>query len=215
VIEAQKLFLETWRKQNGPPLEDTRYLPDQKEYGEALVRVVGSTPGQNNRITFIVYVSAITFAEHSIHLTNAYFIPDDQVLDAIADAARRGVDVKIILPASSDSSMALSGAQYHYSRLLQAGVKIYERSNALLHAKTAVIDGVWSTVGSTNLDYWSLLNDDEVNAVILSRDFAEKMEQMFAGDLVESNEIKSEKWENRSLWQKSKENFAHLFSRWM
>ncbi len=120
-------------------------MPVQKEYGEALVRVVGSTPGQNNRITFIVYVSAITFAEHSIHLTNAYFIPDDQVLDAIVDAAKRGVDVKIIL----------------------------------------------------------------------SREFAGKMEQMFAGDLVESIEIKLEKWEKRSLLQKCKENFAHVFSHWM
>jgi cardiolipin synthase len=215
VIEAQKLFLETWRKQKGPALVEHSYLPVQKEYGEALVRVIGSTPGQNNRITFIVYVSAITFAEHSIHLTNAYFIPDDQVLDAIVDAAKRGVDVKIILPASSDSSLAISGAHYHYSRLLQAGVKIYERSNALLHAKTAVIDGVWSTVGSTNLDYWSLLNDDEVNAIILSREFAGKMEQMFAGDLVESVEIKLEEWEERSLLQKIKEDFAHVFSRWM
>jgi len=215
VTEVQKLFLETWLQQKGPTLADRNYLPDQKELGEALVRVVGSTPGQNNRITFIVYVAAITFAEHSIHLTNAYFIPDDQILDAFIEAAQRGVDVKIILPAASDSLMALSAARYHYSRLLQAGVKIYERRNAVLHAKTAVIDGVWSTVGSTNLDYWSLLSDDEVNAVILSREFAEKMEQMFAGDLMESVEIQKDTWEKRSLLQKSKEAFAHLFSRWM
>ena len=78
-----------------------------KEDGNALVRVVGSTPGSDNRITFIVYVAAITFAEHSIHLTNAYFIPDDQILDAFTDAARRGVDVKIILPATTDSSAGL------------------------------------------------------------------------------------------------------------
>jgi len=215
VAEVQKLFLDTWLQQQGPTLADRNYLPDQKEHGEALVRVVGSTPGQNNRITFIVYVSAITFAEHSIHLTNAYFIPDDQILEAFIEAAQRGVDVKIILPAASDSSMAVSAARYHYSRLLQAGVKIYERRNAVLHAKTAVIDGVWSTVGSTNLDYWSLLSNDEVNAVILSREFAEKMEQMFAGDLAESVEIQKDIWGKRSLLQKSKEAFAHLFSRWM
>ncbi len=99
-LKSQKLFLETWLKQEGPQLAEHNYLPDQKEYGKALVRVVGSTPGQSNRITFIVYVSAITFAENSIHLTNAYFIPDDQILDAFTDAARRGVDVKIILPAN-------------------------------------------------------------------------------------------------------------------
>jgi cardiolipin synthase A/B len=179
------------------------------------VRVVGSTPGQDNRITFIVYVSAITFAEHSIHLTNAYFIPDDQIMDAFIDAARRGIDVKIILPATTDSSLALSAAQYNYSRLLKAGVKRYERRNALLHAKTAVIDGVWSTVGSTNLDYWSLLSDDEVNAVILSREFAIEMEKMFTGDLAESGEIQWDKWKNRPLSQRIKEAFAHLFVQWL
>jgi cardiolipin synthase A/B len=215
VTEAQKLFLETWMKQKGPELSEQLYLPDQKEYGNALVRVVGSTPGQSNRITFIVYVSAITFAERSIHLTNAYFIPDDQIMDAFTDAARRGVDVKIILPSTSDSSMAINAARYNYSELLKAGVKIYERRNALLHAKTAVIDDVWSTVGSTNLDYWSLLSDDEVNAVILSREFAVEMEKMFAGDLAESDEIRLDKWKNRPLLQKAKEAFAHLFVRWL
>ena len=92
-----------------------------KEDGNALVRVVGSTPGSDNRITFIVYVAAITFAEHSIHLTNAYFIPDDQILDAFTDAARRGVDVKIILPATTDSSLALNAARYNYSRAFESG----------------------------------------------------------------------------------------------
>jgi cardiolipin synthase A/B len=215
VTEAQKLFLETWLKQQGPKLAEHRYLPDQKEFGKALVRVVGSTPGKSNRITFIVYVSAITFAEKSIHLTNAYFIPDDQTIAAFTDAARRGVDVKIILPASSDSSFAISAAQYNYSELLQAGVKIYERRNALLHAKTAVIDGVWSTVGSTNLDYWSLLSNDEVNAVILDREFAVEMEVMFAGDLAESDQILWDIWENRPAWQKIKEVVAHMFVQWL
>ncbi len=215
VTEAQKLFLETWVKQKGPKLDERNYLPDQKEYGKALVGVVGSTPGQSNRITFIVYVSAITFAEHSIHLTNAYFIPDDQILDAFIDAARRGVDVKIILPAHSDESLVLNAARYNYSGLLKAGVKIYERRNAILHAKTAVIDGVWSTVGSTNLDYWSLLSDDEVNAVVLSREFAVEMEIMFARDLAESDQIQWDKWKKRPLLQKIEEAFAHLFVRWL
>jgi cardiolipin synthase len=215
VAEFQKLFLDTWQKQKGPKLSERNYFPDLKEEGNALVRVVGSTPGQDNRITFIVYVSAITFAEHSVHLTNAYFIPDDQILDAFTDAARRGVDVKIILPSTSDSSLALYAARYNYSELLKSGVKLFERRNALLHAKTAVIDGVWSTVGSTNMDYWSFLSDDEVNAVILSREFAIEMEKMFAKDLAESDQIKWEEWKERPLFPRIGEWFAHLFSHWM
>ena len=215
VAEFQKLFLDTWQKQNGPTLSERNYFPELKEAGNALVRVVGSTPGQNNRITFIVYVSAITFAEHSIHLTNAYFIPDDQILDAFTDAARRGVDIKIVLPAISDSALVLEAARYNYSGLLKAGVKIYERRNALLHAKTAVIDGVWSTVGSTNMDFWSLLSDDEVNAVILNREFAIEMEKMFAQDIAESDQITWEEWKKRPLFPRMREWFAHLFSHWM
>jgi cardiolipin synthase len=215
VAEFQKLFLDTWSKQNGPKLSERDYYPKMKEDGNALVRVIGSTPGSDNRITFIVYVAAITFAEHSIHLTNAYFIPDDQILKAFTDAARRGVDVKIILPGTTDSTLALYAARYNYSELLESGVKIYERRNALLHAKTAVIDGVWSTVGSTNLDYWSLLNDDEVNAVVLSREFAAEMEKTFAKDLVESHQIKWEEWKERPLFSKMREWFAHLFVHWL
>jgi cardiolipin synthase len=215
VAEFQKLFLDTWSRQKGQILSKQNYFPKLKESGTALVRVVGSTPGSDNRITFIVYVAAITFAEHSIHLTNAYFIPDEQILDAFKDAAGRGVDVKIILPATSDSSLALNAARYNYSELLQAGVKIYERRKALLHAKTAVIDGVWSTVGSTNLDYWSLLSDDEVNAVVLSREFAVEMERMFARDLAQSDQIHRDRWGKRPLLQKLKESFAHIFYRWM
>jgi cardiolipin synthase len=215
VAEFQKLFLDTWEKQNGPKLSDRNYFPELKESGKALVRVVGSTPGQNNRITFIVYVSAITFAEHSIHLTNAYVIPDDQILDAFTDAARRGVDVKIILPSTSDSDLAMDAMRYNYSELLQAGVKLYEYRNAWLHAKTAVIDGVWSTVGSTNLDRWSFASIDEVNAVILSREFALEMETMFARDLEKSDQIHWEEWQKRPVFPRIMEWIAHLFSRWM
>lgn len=215
VAEFQKLFLETWSKQNGPERSGRDYYPKPKEEGNALVQVVGSTPGTDNRITFIAYVAAITYAEHSIHLTNAYFIPDDQILKDFKDAAGRSVDVKIILPGATDSTLALNAMQYNYSELLESGVKIYERRNALLHAKTAVIDGVWSTVGSTNLDYWSLASDDEVNAVILSREFAAEMEKSFARDLAESHEINREEWKERPWISKLREWFAHLFVRWL
>jgi cardiolipin synthase len=160
-------------------------------------------------------VAAITFAERYIHLTNAYFVPDKQILNAFTDAARRGVDVKIILPSNTDSQLVLNAARHNYSELLKAGVKIYERRNAVLHAKTAVIDGVWSTVGSTNLDYLSLLSDDEVNAVVLNSEFAVEMERIFAEDLVQSDQIQWDKWGKRPLLQKIKESFAHLFAPWL
>jgi len=215
VAEFQKLFFDTWQKQKGPELSKRNYFPDMKESGKALVRVVGSTPGETNRIPFIVYVSAISFAERSIHMTNSYFIPDDQIVKALGDAAGRGVDVKIILPGVTDSVLALHAQRYHYSGLLKSGVKIYEHSTSLLHAKTAVIDEVWSTVGSTNMDFLSLLNNDEVNAVILSKDFAAEMEKMFSGDLANSRQIQWDEWKKRPLMPRAREWFINLFVRWL
>jgi cardiolipin synthase len=215
VAEFQKLFLDTWQKQKGPELSGENYFPDLKEAGNALVRVIASTPGQDNRVPFIVYASAITFAEHSIHMTNSYFIPDDQIVKALSDAARHGVDVKLILPGITDSQLALYAQRYHYSGLLKSGVKIYEHSTSLLHAKTAVVDKVWSTVGSTNMDFLSLLNNDEVNAIILNREFAAEMEKMFAGDLENSRQIQWDEWKNRPLLPRIREWFLNIFIRWL
>lgn len=215
VAEFQRLFLDTWMKQKGQKPSERTYFPEQKERGKALVRVVGSTPGETNRIPFIMYVSAISFAEHSIHMTNSYFIPDDQVVKALSDAAGRGVDVKIILPGITDSKLALHAQRYHYSKLLKSGVKIYEHSTSLLHAKTAVIDKIWSTVGSTNMDFLSLLNNDEVNAVVLSSEFAGEMEKMFIRDLANSRQIQLDEWEKRPRLPRVRDWFVNLFVRWL
>jgi cardiolipin synthase len=213
VAEFQKLFLDTWQRQKGATLSGRNYFPDMKEQGNTLVGVLGSTQGEANRLTFIMYVAAITFAENSLHMTNAYFVPDPQTMEALTDAAKRGVDVKIILPGATDRSLALYAGQYHFSDLLKSGVKLYKRRNVLLHAKTLVIDGVWSTVGSTNMEWWSFSSNDEVNAVILSPEFATEMEKMFAGDLAESDQIRWEEWKERPLLLKIREWFSHLFAR--
>src|SRR5208283_4932265 len=127
VAEFQKLFLDTWNAQKGPKLPARNYFPDLREEGNALVGVLGSTPGEANRITFIMYVAAITFAENSLHMTNAYFDPDHQTIEALEEAAKRGVDVKIILPGTTDSSMAQRAGEHFYSGLLKSGVKLYKR----------------------------------------------------------------------------------------
>lgn len=215
VAELQKLFIGTWQKQQGPKLAERKFYPALKEEGNDLVRIVGSSPGGSNRIPFIIYVSAISFAEHSIHITNSYFMPDEQILRALTDAAGRGVDVKVIVPGITDSIFTLHAQRHYYSRMLKSGIKVYEHDSSLLHAKTAVIDKVWSTVGSTNLDYLSLLNNDEVNAVILSREFAIDVEKMFATDLAKSRQINRDEWLERSFFLKTREWFVNLFVRWL
>ncbi len=127
--------------------------------------------------------------------------------------AGRGVDVRLILPGTSDSPSAFYAGRSHYTELLEGGVRIYERRGSLLHVKTAFIDGVWSCVGSSNLDWRSALDNDEVNAVILGREFAQQMQAAYARDIVASDAIDLESWEGRSLLLRMKEWTARLWWR--
>jgi cardiolipin synthase len=213
--EFQKLFLDTWARQKGSELPRRNYFPQLKKEGDDLIQVVGSIPEQENPTTYIMYVSAFVFAQNFIHLTNSYFVPDGQTVKALRYAAKRGVDVKLILPGISDEKIVLYAGRSHYTHLLKSGVKLYEQRNAVLHAKTAVIDGVWSTVGSTNMDLWSFLRNDEVNAIILGSDFAAEMEAMFEKDMAESNQILLEQWKKRPLPERLKEWLARLLQYWL
>ena len=213
VGEFQKLFLQTWQKQRGPELAKKDYFPVLKAQGKELVRAIGSTPDDPYSLIYLTLISAIGNAEKQVYLTNAYFVPDPQLLKSLVDAAARGVDVKLILPSHSDSALVFHAGRAHYTELLQGGVKLYERAGALLHAKTAVVDGVWSTVGSTNLDWRSFLDNDEINAVILGREFAQKMQAMFNADLAASKAIDLPTWQQRPLEFRIKEWMAQLWGR--
>ena len=213
VAEFQKLFLQTWEKQHGKTLATKDYFPTLTAQGSDIVRAIGSTPDDPFSLIYLTLISAINNAEKQVHLTNAYFVPDPQLLKALTDAVKRGVDVKLILPSHSDSELVFHAGRAHYTSLLDQGVKIYERQDELLHAKTAVIDGVWSTVGSTNLDWRSFLDNDELNAVIIGREFATKMEAMFVRDLALSKKIDAKTWSNRPMLIRIKELMARIWSR--
>ncbi len=215
VAEFQKLFLDTWRRQTGSDITAKRYFPPLKPEGNALVRALGSTADQEDYSVYKTYVSALSSASNYVHLTTAYFVPDQQIVEAMKEAAQRGVDVKIIFPSFTDHELILYAGRSFYDELLQAGVKIYERRIAMLHAKTAVVDGVWSTIGSTNLDMRSFLHNDELNAVILNVDFAEKMEALFQRDLRDSDQITLETWRQRGIGQKMKEWAVRVLEYWL
>jgi cardiolipin synthase len=206
----QEIFFADWRSQRGPPLTDHDYFPRVGVYGTQVVRAISSeAEGRPNRV-YIALISAISNAQRSVHLTAAYFAPDPQLLHALTDAARRGVDVTLILPSRSDFWPVLYTGRSYYHELLAAGVKIYERKDALLHAKTAVIDGVWATIGSTNLDWRSLSLNAEVNAVIIGRNFSKQMERLFRRDLQRSRRITLAYWNHRSLFERVKELFGRV-----
>jgi len=213
VSEFQKLFLQTWEKQHGPELAAKNFFPLLKVQGQDIVRTIGSTPDDPFSLMYLTLISAIGNAEKQVHLTHAYFVPDPQLRQALVAAAGRGVDVKLILPSHSDSGLVFHAGRAHYNELLEGGVKLYERSGALLHAKTAVIDGVWSTVGSSNLDWRSFLDNDEIDAVVLGRAFARQMEAMFASDLQASQAIDLPGWKRRPLQFRVKEWLAQVWGR--
>jgi cardiolipin synthase len=215
VASFQKLFIDTWTKQNGPPLVDREYFPPLTPQGDEIVRAIGSTADAPYSQIYLTLLSAIDHAEQSIHLTNAYFVPDPQLINALKAAAQRGIDVQFVLPGKTDSWAVFHAGRSHYSELLQAGVHIYERREAVLHSKTATIDGVWSTIGSTNLDWRSFLHNDELNAIILGQDFSQQMEVMFAQDRAASNPIDYAKWKRRSWLLRFKEWVSRLPEYWL
>lgn len=215
VAELQKLFLGVWAEQLGDPLEVRDWFPQPQAVGRDVVRAIGSSPGEPFSFIYATLLSAIGSAESRIHITNAYFAPDPQLLEALESAVARGVDVRLILPSETDSWLVFHAGRAYYGRLLRAGVKIYERRGRVLHSKTALIDGVWATVGSTNLDWRSFLHNHELNAVVLGSEFGAQVQAMFEADLAESDPVLLEDWKRRPLDMRFKEGFARLWEYWL
>ena len=215
VAPLQKLFMETWQSQKGKELAQRDYFPPLQPQGREVVRAIGSAPDEPFSQIYVTLISAINAAESEILITNAYFVPDPQLMKVLVAAAARGVDVKLIVPSTTDSSLVFHAGRSHYEPLLRGGVKLYERREALLHAKTAVIDGVWATVGSTNLDWRSFLHNQELTAVILGKEFGAKMRASFERDLTASEPITLESWQRRPITTRAKEMFARLWEYWL
>ena len=215
VAAFQRLFYDTWKRHKGPILPEQDYFPPLKKEGDDYVMAIGSRPGERNRLTYLMYYTAFSNATNYIHVTAAYFVPNRAIINALTGAAMRGVDVQLILATEDDVPIAVYAGQSYYTHLLKSGVRIYQLKGRILHAKTAVIDGIWSTVGSTNLDMWSFANNKEVNAVIVGKDFAGKMEAMFENDLRNSKKITLKQWRKRSIFERFKESLARLFANWL
>jgi cardiolipin synthase A/B len=210
VAEFEKLFVQSWDKQHGKPIGARASAPLASR-GQEIVRAIGSTPDDAFSLIYLTLISAITNAEKQVYITNAYFVPDPQLMKALLDAAARGVDVRLILPSQSDSPPAYHAGRSYYTQLLQSGVRIYERRGSTLHVKTAIVDGVWSLVGSSNLDWRSALDNDEINAVILGREFGQQMQAAYLKDIESSDQIDLHSWERRPVMMRLKEMAARLW----
>ena len=214
VADFQRAFVEQWKKWKKEAIPEAGLYPKLAQAGPHLVRAVASSPSEDGApdALYLALISAIESSETEVCITNAYFVPHPQLLEALSSAAKRGVDVKLVLPGKTDNALVFHAGRAHYQPLLEAGVKIFERKQRLLHTKSAVIDGVWSTVGSTNLDWRSLAYNDELNAVVIGPEFAARMKAIFERDLAESEVITPEKWRKRPFMDRVKETAAVNFS---
>jgi cardiolipin synthase len=164
-----------------------------------------NAPNKRRRYLYKRYIEAIRHAENFIYVTTPYFVPDRRLLRVLKLAARRGVDVRILLPHHSDHKVVDLAARSYFTRLLKAGVKIYLYKETMLHAKTMTVDGTWATVGSMNLDYASLMYNFEANLVATDRGFARELRDQFLADLEKSEEITAGSWKRRFFPRKALE----------
>ncbi|HVJ40936.1 MAG TPA: phospholipase D-like domain-containing protein [Dongiaceae bacterium] len=211
VAQLSRLFARHWAEQKGPPIDQSHFYPTVEPRGKDVIRVVGSQPSREISRYYVTLISAIRNAEKSIWLSAAYFVPSHEEKEALEEAAKRGVDVRLLLPDESDSAAAVAVAHSHYEDLMEAGVKIYETQGIVLHSKTVVIDHVWSAIGSSNFDQRSVLFNDEVDAVVLGGDTADALAAMFEEDVARAKRIDPESWEDRPLSEKMHELFARTW----
>ena len=209
VAQFEHYFTETWRSQHGAPLPPPPPAPSTPQ-GDLLIQAIDGAPGNGHPLIYRTLISAIALSRHSVHLTTGFFAPTPDLARALRKAARRGVDVQIVVPARSTSDAALEAGRADYEDLLEAGVGIHERLHRVLHAKTAVIDGAWSAIGSSNLDWRSVVWNNEIDAIIIDRGFGARMEALFASDVAASRAIDLAAWRNRSLGERLREWSARL-----
>jgi cardiolipin synthase A/B len=145
-------------------------------------------------------------------ITTPYFIPGDNIMDALRIAASSGLSVKLLVPGISDSRLVNAASKANYNALLKAGVEIYLYQKGFVHAKTLVADGKLSVIGTANMDYRSFELNFEVNAIVYDVAFAEKLRKVFFDDLEDAEKIDPEQWFNRSFHQKLGDRLARLFS---
>jgi cardiolipin synthase len=204
VAQFEKYFMETWRAQKGPPLADPPPAPGPIPNG-IRVQAIDGAPDNGEPLIYRTLLAAIALSRSSVHLTTGYFVPTPQIVDALMTAARRGVDVQVIVPGRSTSDTAVAAGRSKYGDLLESGVKIHEYNGQILHAKTAIIDSAWAAIGSSNLDWRSTVWNNEIDAIILGTDFGTQMEELFKADTAASHTITLPEWRQRGLVERFKE----------
>ncbi|BDC38173.1 cardiolipin synthase [Paraburkholderia terrae] len=200
VGHMQAVFMDNWIKATGNVLHGPDYFPEADEVGDGLAHMFSSSPSGGSDDMQLMYLMAITAATDSIHLASAYFVPDKLTINAIVEAAKRGVDVRIITPGKHiDTHTVREASRACWGPLLEAGVQMFEYQPTMFHVKLLVVDDYLVSVGSTNFDSRSFKLNDEANLNIYDAAFARRQTQIFADDLAKSKRVTLDDW-NRRPW---------------
>jgi cardiolipin synthase len=196
----QSAFVESWLQISGVALGGPAYFPrPNPPRGAVPVQVVRSSPVGGDTAMYTTLLLALASARRSIRITNPYFVLDSPMRAALLARIRNGVVVEVLVPGAIDHQIVRQASRAGWGELLQGGVRIYEYKPALLHAKTIVIDGVWATVGSTNLDNRSFALNDELNVITYDRGVAARLDAAFKEDLAYAEEVTYERWKRRGV----------------
>jgi cardiolipin synthase len=204
----QAAFTESWLEATGTLLGGDGYFPLLEPQEKVSAQMVKSSPIGGSFQNYMLFLLSITSAQKSILITNSYFIPDDTMIQALLNAAARGVRVIVLVPGKIDHEITYRASRSNYGRMLLGGIQIFEYMAALMHAKTMVIDGVWATVGSTNFDNRSFALNEELNLTVYDAGLARRLEAAFEQDLSYSKKITYEEWSSRGIGERIFELFS-------
>jgi cardiolipin synthase len=211
VAQMQAAFQDNWLKVQPRVLHGDDYFPPLDSVDGMRAQVFKSSYGEGSESTRLMYLMSIAAARKSILLANAYFVPDSLAMEELVAARRRGVRVEIIVPGKYiDSKIVRQASRGRWEKLLEAGVAIYEYQPTMFHVKVLVVDGLWSSVGSTNFDNRSFALNDEANLNVLDAGFAAEQEAIFEQDKLKAREITLEMWRNRPRMERFKEWLSGL-----
>lgn len=213
VLQLQAAFMDNWNSTHPKVLHGESYFPKPNTDGKTKAQVFKSSPEEGSGSVRLMYLYSIAHAEKSIRLANAYFVPDSHVRKLLIEAAERGVKIEVVVPGEKiDTAVTRHASRAVWGDLLRAGIRIFEYSPTMLHAKYMVVDDVWFSVGSTNFDNRSFRLNDECNLNGLDAERAAALSAIFEKDRSNAVEMTYEQWKNRPFREKLVEKAASLFS---
>ena len=211
VAQMQAAFMDNWMKTSGEVLHGSEYFPELKPAGDQYAQVFRSSPGEGAESVRLMYLLSIASAHKTIYIANAYFVPDDLSIETMVRALKRGVKIRLLLPGKkTDAAPVRWASRSRWGELLKAGALIYEYQPTMYHCKVMIVDGVWTSVGSTNFDSRSFRLNDEANLNVYDQGLAKRQVDIFEDDLKKSRQITYDEWEKRPWREKLLEHTVGL-----